>query len=504
MLTMDHINHIKYLDKIKGKSLRGIATETGHHFNTVKKYVERNNFNLAPPTGKQKLRKLDPYAELIDLWLTEDLKAKPKQRHTAQRVYNRLKEQFPDFNVSDRSVRAYVSKRKKEIGLTKEGYLPLDHPPGEGQIDFGEAQFIEKGVLYNGYYLNLSFPHSNGGYFQLFKSQNQECLLEGMKNIFEYVSKVPSYIWFDNMSTVVKNIRKHGERDITQGFNRFMFHYDFQSNFCNPNSGHEKGHVEGKVGYHRRNFLVPIPEFEDLLDFNQQLLKQCDEDMNRKHYKKPSLICALFTEDKAAMTELPEVPFEVHRLEPVRSNKYGKVRFENKLYSVSPDYASQNLWVKAGAYSVEIMNQEYQAIVQHPRLYGEQVESMIWRPYLELMAKRPTALKYTGFFKELPSTIQDYFTQCDYVEKKQSMKILISMLQANDMATAEKAFAESCQRELINADSLLAIYNHQNSNLPEVRFNNLPNNLPEVQKYTTNFQVYDLLLKGGSHLGRNN
>lgn len=74
----------------------------------------------------------------------------------------------------------------------------------------------------------------------------------------------------------------------------------------------------------------------------------------------------------------------------------------------------------------------------------------------------------------------------------------------NDMTTSEKAFAESCQRELINADSLLAIYNHQNSNLPEVRFNDLPNNLPEVQKYNTNFQVYDLLLKGDSHLGRNN
>ncbi len=497
MLTMEQIHHIKYLSKYKGKSLRKISSETGHHFNTVKKYVEKNNFNLELNPGKSKPRKLAPYVDLIDSWLKDDLKAKPKQRHTAQRVYTRLKERFSDFNVSDRSVRAYVSKRKKEIGLTEEGYLPLDHPPGEAQIDFGAAQFIEKGVLYDGYYLNLSFPYSNGGYLQLFKAENQECLLEGLKDILEYIGKVPSFIWFDNMSTVVKNIRKNGERDITKGFERFMLHYGFQSNYCNPDSGHEKGHVEGKVGYHRRNFLVPIPEFENLQDFNRQLLKMCDDDMNRRHYKKRNLICALFAEDKAAMDSLPEVAYEVYRLEPVKADKYGKVRFENKFYSSSPEYAGQNLWLKAGAFTVEVMNQAYQTIVQHPRLYGSQNESMIWGPYLKLMAKRPAALKYSGFFKELPTNIQDYFDRCDYAEKKKSLALLVSMLQTTDMAAAEKAFTECCQRNITDADSLLAVYNHQTSRLPEDNFVHHIPKLPEVQKYITNFQAYDLLLKGG-------
>ncbi|WP_418791811.1 hypothetical protein [Phosphitispora sp. TUW77] len=155
---MEQVHNIKYLFKFKGKTLRGIARETGHHFNTVKKYVEKENFNLEHNPGKLRVRKLAPYIDLIDSWLEADLHAKPKQRHTAQRVFDRLKEQFPDFDISDRSVRAYVSKRKKGIGLTQEGHLPLEHPPGEAQIDFGAAQFIEKGVLYDGHYLNLSFP----------------------------------------------------------------------------------------------------------------------------------------------------------------------------------------------------------------------------------------------------------------------------------------------------------------------------------------------------------
>lgn len=106
---------------------------------------------------------------------------------------------------------------------------------------------------------------------------------------------------------------------------------------------------------------------------------------------------------------------------------------------------------------------------------------MVWGPYLKLMARRPAALKYTGFFKELPTTIQDYFAKCDYTEKKRSLNILLSILQTDDMTTAEKAFAESCRRKLINADSLLAIYHHQNSHLPEDNFLKLPHQLPGLR-----------------------
>jgi len=102
---------------------------------------------------------------------------------------------------------------------------------------------------------------------------------------YEHIGGVPTAIWFDNMSTIVKKIKEYGERDLTKGFLRFMMHYGFQSNICNPNSGHEKGSVENKVGYHRRNMLVPIPEFMDLRGYNKELLLKCDQDMNRMHYK---------------------------------------------------------------------------------------------------------------------------------------------------------------------------------------------------------------------------
>lgn len=247
MLTMEQVYRIKNMKKFEGKSLRKISEITGHDFSTVKKYAEKENFNHEIRPKQKREGKLSPYRNIVLRWLSDDKKAPHKQQHTARRIHDRLKELYPDeFNAHERSVRKFVSDLRKELRINTDGFLPLEHPPGEAQADFGEARFIENGLTYDGYYFNISYPHSNAGHTQLFKSANQECLLEGMKAIFDHIGGVPVAIWFDNMSTAVKKIKEYGERDLTKGFLRFMLHHGFQSNFCNPNSGNEKGSVENR------------------------------------------------------------------------------------------------------------------------------------------------------------------------------------------------------------------------------------------------------------------
>ncbi|MFZ5645987.1 MAG: IS21 family transposase, partial [Bacillota bacterium] len=465
----------------------------------VKKYVDKDDFNLQIRERQRRKGKLEPFKELIDQWLKDDLQAKPKQRHTAKRVYDRLKHIYgDDFNVSGRSVRKHVAKRRREIEGAAGGYLPLEHSPGEAQVDFGAAQFVERGTLYDGYYLVLSFPHSNGGYLQLFKSENQECLLEGLRNIFDHIDGSPREIWFDNASTIVNAIRREGERDLNKGFLRFMLHYNFISNFCNPNSGHEKGNVENKVGYSRRNYLVPIPEFDDIREFNRQLLINCDEDMQRNHYKKSGTIAELFTEDKKALHKLPLVPFEVYRLELVKADNYGKVKHDNRRYSSSPSFAGRQLWLKAGAFEVTLLDDKYREIVRHPRLYGRQSESMQWAPYLELMARRPRALKYTGFLKELPIELQDFLEKCDLTAQKRTLQVLAKMVKGSDMATATEAFTDTLKRGLNDPDSIWSNFIRLTSGTYEMELTELPQKVPEVSPYQVDRSIYDLLLRGGS------
>jgi len=122
-------------------------------------------------------------------WQTAAHKAAPqriKQRHTAKRIHKRLIEEYKDtgYDCSYRTIASYVSLKKRQIYSGKKAYLPLEHPPGEAQVDFGSADFIERGTRYSGYYLTVSFPYSNAGFIQLFKGETFECLSEGLKNIY--------------------------------------------------------------------------------------------------------------------------------------------------------------------------------------------------------------------------------------------------------------------------------------------------------------------------------
>lgn len=159
----------------------------------------------------------------------------------------------------------------------KDSRLPLNHGPYEAQVDFGQADYYENGQTHTGKYLVVSYPKSNVGYFQLFPGENLECLLEGLVNIFNYVGVVPREIWFDNASTLVTEILKAGKRNLTERFERFKEHYGFEAIFCNPGKGNEKGNVENKVGYLRRNILVPVPRFLILDDFNKNFYQSVTE-----------------------------------------------------------------------------------------------------------------------------------------------------------------------------------------------------------------------------------
>ncbi len=206
-----------------------------------------------------------------------------------------------------------------------EGFLPLEHRPGEAQADFGSVEFYERGRLISGKYIVLSFPWSNAAYMQLLYGENSECLLEGLSSIFRHIGGVHHEIWFDNASSVVASIIKGGGRNLTERFSRFKEHYGFRAVFMNPAEGYEKGNVENKVGYLRRNYLVPVPEFNDLADYNHQLLDDLDSDQNRMHYYKQAKIFELFEADKAALIPIPFVWFDTSRIiSGLKTDGYGR------------------------------------------------------------------------------------------------------------------------------------------------------------------------------------
>jgi len=497
VLAMTQIHDIRKLYFEGGKSITQISRETGHDRKTIRMYIGKEDWNETKTTtlSKAEFPKLDPFKPDIDEWLTEDKKAKRKQRHTARRVYDRLVEKYgEDFECSYRTVAGYVSKSKKEIFGKKTGYLPLEHIPGEAQADFGDAEYYENGRLYSGKYLNLSFPYSNKGYFQLFKGENMECLLEGLISIFEHIGGVPHRIWFDNTKTIVTKVLQEGGRTLTEGFIRFMEHYRFEATFCNVNSGHEKGNIEGKVGYHRRNMLVPVPHFDSLTEFNQELLRKCEIDSEREHYRKDATIEVLYSEDKAALLNLPTASLDVNKYTTVKTNGYGRFYLNNGLheYSISPKYANSRVLVKITANEVVPLDESHRVIVRHERFYGGyKQQSMKWLPYLTQLSRSPGALKYTGIYQMLPDSLKEYLEKCSKSDKGKVLQVIATLTKESGFECAVETVDHALKYDATDADSLISLHNRIHRNVVELAPIHLARNIPELMPLTPNLAAYD-------------
>jgi len=154
MLTMDKIHDIRLRFFVKGENISQIANELKLDWKTIQKYVDMTDFNEPAPKPALEQRfcpKLDPYKPIIDKWLEEDKQAPRKQRHTATRVFKRLKKEVGDFDCSYRTVASYYTVKHRELfSNARSGFLPLDHHPGEAQVDFGTADFYENGTRITG------------------------------------------------------------------------------------------------------------------------------------------------------------------------------------------------------------------------------------------------------------------------------------------------------------------------------------------------------------------
>ena len=504
MLTMDKIHDIRLRFFVKGENISQIANALKLDWKTVQKYVDMTDFNEPVPKPASEYclcPKLDPYKPTIDKWLEEDKQAPRKQRHTAKRVFKRLKKEMPGFNCSYRTVASYYAVKHKEIfSGARSGFLPLEHRPGEAQVDFGTADFYENGKRLTGKYLEVSFPYSNKGYLQLFYGENMECLLEGLDAIFRHIGGIPEELWFDNTKTIVTKVIRGGGRETTARFDRFREHYRFHAVFTNPGEGHEKGNVENKVGYQRRNFLVPIPRFLSLSEFNKQLLEMCEEDAEREHYRYNETIEERFAEDLKHCHSLPEIEFDLGGKANVTTNNWGKFYLNKGMheYSASTKHANTVVNLKLTSSLVIVMDENYREIVRHCRLYGDtKQQSMDWLPYLRQLSVRPRALKYSGIYDLMPSAMKQFLESCSNTETGKVLKVLAELTDRTGFDSALSTINQALCYGASDADSLKNLYRRIYANVPELPPMPLDPAVPNVGQMTTNLIAYDVFLKKG-------
>ncbi len=235
--------------------------------------------------------------------------------------------------------------------------------------------------------------YSRRTFVMVFPTQRQEAFLLGHVQAFAHFGGVPQRISYDNLKTAVHRIVQGNRREEQTSFVRFRSHYLFESHFCTPGQGDEKGGVESGVGYSRRNFLVPMPAVADYAELNQLLLTACLADDQRVVERSAGTIAERWQSEQPSLRSLPAYPFRCCTSREVTLNGYGQVTFETNRYSVPARRAASVVGARAYPFSVEILA-DHEVIATHRRCYGRQQDILEPLHYLPLVEQRPGAFEH--------------------------------------------------------------------------------------------------------------
>jgi len=428
-------------DMARDRSVASISRSLSVDEKTVRKYLKQDDFSPQPPEKTVRKSRLDAHKDLIDQWLADDEGRWRKQRHTGKRIYDRLREESPGFDCSYNVVQRYV-RQVRRMNYAQRANQELVWHPGETQADFGEADFIERGEKIRKKYLTLSFPQSNNSFTQVFSGENAECVCQGLHDIFTYAGGVPLLIVFDNATGVGRRVGDAIRE--TKLFQQFRLHYGFSVRFCNPYAGYEKGNVENKIGYTRRNMFVPEPSFDAIEAFNLNLLGEHAVKAEELHYKKLLTIKELYRADEQALMPLPGKPFDVCRYEYVKTDGYGKIHIDSHHhYSTQPEYAGREVLVGIRAHTIDILDGDKQLVVQHTRQYGAtRSDTVDYRTSLAVLLRNAGAWPNSGIRELVSPVLKDVMDAQPRDELRETLRTLHVLTNRYSFETALEAVEE--------------------------------------------------------------
>lgn len=371
---------------VNGHSKREACRKFNLHWDTLKKMLAHPQPPGYTRSKPKSVKKIDRVLPILHRWLEEDGKAPPKQRHTSQQIYRRLVKEH-NFDGRLTIVKDAVRAWRKVNAQT---FVPLKHPPGEAQVDFGEASIYLNGVLTKAALFVMSLPYSDTVFIRAYPRECTESFQDGHVKGFIFFGGVPTRISYDNSRIAVKKFVGPRKRELTDGFLRLQSHYLFEEHFCLVRKANEKGHVENLVGYTRRNFLVPLPSVRSFEELNDHLDRCCDKELNRMLRGKDGTKAQRLEHERAIFRGLPDDAFHACKVEVRQANTLSLVRFDRNDYSVPVQWAHHKLTVVGDTQKVRVMCKDA-LIAEHPRDWGR--EQVRYDPvhYLALLERRPGA-----------------------------------------------------------------------------------------------------------------
>jgi transposase len=446
----------------EGQSKRSVCREFDIHWDTLQKIL----VHAGPPgyrrTAPRPRPKIDPFLPVIHQILDDDKKAPRKQRHTAKRVFERIRDEYGyegKLTIVKEAVAAWRRTRA-------EVFVPLSHRPGEAQVDFGQAEVTLDGQPTTVALFVMTLPYSDAIFVSAFPRECTEAFLEGHVRAFDFFGRVPRRISYDNLKIAVAKIIGGRQRKVTDDFLRLKSHHLFEGHFCRVRRPNEKGHVETLVGYARRNFLVPVPAVHDGLEsLNIDLESRCRDDLRRRLRGKPVTKAELLEEEWSALLSLPSEAFVAARVDQTTVDSLSLVRFDTNDYSIPTEYAHHQVTILGTVDTVRIVVGD-RVVASHRRGWGR--EQVFYDPvhYLALLERKPGALDFAAPLEgwELPICfgILRRRLEAEFAGPgtRQFIKVL-RLLERADLPELTRAVERALELGTADADAVRLILEHR-------------------------------------------
>ncbi len=440
MVDKEYVRKKHFID---GWSIRRLSTQLNMARQTIRKLLADAEIPTYTRQHERPCPVMDPYRGVIEEWLEGDKTAPSKQRHTAARIFERLTEEY-GFTGGESTVRHYMRKLR---GTQSECYLKLEADPGEQmQIDFGHAEVDLFGQRMKVCLFCMRCKYSLVPFVIAFPTERLEAFLEGHVRGFAYFGGVPKEGLYDNATTQVVKVLAGPEREEHAWFSSLRAHYLFDSHFCRPAHGNDKGTVESLVKYVRSRALVPVPSFASWDELNDHLLRWCDRE-RIKHAE-------AWATEQAALRPLPTAAFSSARPVPVKVNSYALATVDRNQYSVPCQYTGRMIMAKAFVDRIDLIVGST-VVATHARSYRRGDVQMEIGHYLTALERKPHAVTNASVVRQLPPVFGLLRTHMTQAHSRGYKDFLLVLLLLREHSLSELTVAlESMELAEITASAV--------------------------------------------------